>query len=96
MNRKRRPPERIGAIVESILAERGYLSICKEQEAVRRWPDFVGERLAAVTECTGAERGVLYVRVRSAAWRNELPYLKEELLANVRKECNSIRDIVFS
>lgn len=95
MSKKRKTPERIGGIVESLLARHGYLATCREQDIVRRWDDLVGERIAQVTSCVGVEEGVVRVRVESAAWRNELVYLKEMLLARLRTECNTIKDICF-
>jgi len=91
-----RAPERIGSLVESLLAERGYLAICREQDILRRWKELAGERIAAVTECVAVERGVVHVRVQSAPWRNELVYLKPMLLARVRAQCETIRDIIYS
>ncbi len=96
MKKKGRAPQRIGGIVESVLAEHGYLTICREHDILRRWGELVGERIAGVTECSRVENGTLYVRVKSAAWRSELVYLKETLLAKLRAECASIHEIVFS
>jgi predicted nucleic acid-binding Zn ribbon protein len=93
--KRKSAPERIGAIVESLLADRGYLSVCKEQDVVRRWSELAGAAIAAATQCERVERGVLYVRVPSSSWRQELVYLKPTLLARVRGECKSITDIVF-
>jgi hypothetical protein len=96
MNRFR-APEKIGAIVEGILSDRGYLTPCKELNVVRAWPALVGERLAALTECTRVDRGVLYVRVASAPWRQEVSFVKQHLLTKIRQEtgCSTINEIVF-
>ncbi len=93
----RKAPEKLGDVLNSILADAGYLSICKEYAVVHQWPDIVGEQLAGVTECTRAEDGVLYVRVASAPWRQELAYLKKEILKKILREtdCATIKDIVF-
>ncbi len=90
-------PEKIGSIVDSLLGERGYLVICKELGVVRAWSSIVGERLAQVTECTRTEQGTLFVRVNSAAWRQEISYMKQLLLSKIRTEtgCTTIKDIVF-
>ena len=90
-------PEAIGAIIETMLEQRGYLSPCRELEVVRSWPKIVGDRIAGVTECSRVDNGVLYVRVASASWRQEISYIKSHILGTIRKEtpCNSIRDIVF-
>jgi predicted nucleic acid-binding Zn ribbon protein len=92
-----RKPEKIGSIIDAILAERGYLSICREYDVVRQWPRIVGERVAAATQCTSAEAGVLFVRVASAAWRHEISYLKQEILSHIREKtsCTTIREIML-
>ena len=93
---RRSSPERMGPILEALLADAGYLAACREQDIVRMWPELVGERIAAATECMSAERGIVHVQVRSAAWRNELMYLKPMLLARLRSQCTTIKDIVFA
>jgi predicted nucleic acid-binding Zn ribbon protein len=90
-------PEKLGSIIDSILSERGYSTICKEYDVVSKWKDIVGEKIASVTECTRTENGKLYVKVSSSSWRNEIVYLKAEILKKVKKEtgCSTIYDIVF-
>ena len=94
---KTKPPEHISAIVNSILSDRGYLAICREYDAVRKWPEIVGPRVAEATECTSVDNGVLRVRVFSAAWRQELSYMKQQILKSIRQTTSSttIHDIVF-
>lgn len=90
-------PEKIGTVVESLLSERGLLVQCKELSVVTAWASLVGDQLACVTECTRVERGVLFVRVTSAAWRQEISFMKQLLLSKIRTEtgCRTIKDIVF-
>jgi predicted nucleic acid-binding Zn ribbon protein len=91
------PPERIGAIVESVLSQRGYLKPCMELGVVRSWPELVGKTLAGITECTRVDEGTLYVRVESAPWRQEISFMKNHLLSKIKTEtgCNTIEDIIF-
>lgn len=93
----RRAPETIGSIIEANLRELGYLSSCRELDVVRRWPKIVGGKIAGVTQCSRVDNGVLYVRVASASWRQEMSYIKPHILETIRKEtpCTSIRDVVF-
>jgi predicted nucleic acid-binding Zn ribbon protein len=93
----RKSPVTIGAIVEAVLAERGYLAPCREWDVIRRWPGLVGEKLASVTECSRVDNGVLYVRVASSSWRQEVSYVKQHILESIRNEtpCTTIQDIVF-
>ena len=90
-------PEKIGTIVESVLSERGYLNICKELSVLRAWPSIVGEALRDIAECTRVDQGVLYVRVASAPWRQEIVFMKQQLLVKIHREtgCTTIKDIVF-
>lgn len=94
---KQSSPEKIGAIIESVLSERGYLTICKELGVLRLWPSIVGEALRDIAECTRVDQGVLFVRVASAPWRQEIVFMKQQLLEKIRREtgCTTIKDIVF-
>jgi predicted nucleic acid-binding Zn ribbon protein len=87
--------EKVGTILDSVLMDSGYLTVAREAAVAERWPEIAGKPLAAVTACERVENGVLYVRVSSAPWRQELAYLKQTLLDTVQKECATIRDIVF-
>ncbi|MDO5576569.1 MAG: DUF721 domain-containing protein [Fibrobacter sp.] len=90
-------PEKIESIVDNILCERGYQTICKEYEVVSKWNEVVGEKISEISVCDRVEDGVLYVKVSSSSWRNELIYLKNKIINQIKKEteCTTIRDIVF-
>lgn len=90
-------PEKIGNLLDSILSERGYKTICKEYDVISKWKEIVGEKIALVTECTRIEDGKLYVKVSSSSWRNEIVYLKTEILKKIKKDtdCTTVFDIVF-
>lgn len=93
---KKSYPEKIDSILAPFLQERGYLSICKEYDVIAQWKDIVGDKVAKVTQCDKVENGVLYVRVTTAAWRNEIVYCKNFILDSIKKNtgCTSIKDIV--
>jgi predicted nucleic acid-binding Zn ribbon protein len=93
---KKHYPEKIDSILGTFLQERGYLSICKEYDVISQWKEIVGEKVAKVTQCDKVENGTLYVRVTTAAWRNEIVYCKNFILDSIKKNtgCTSIKDIV--
>lgn len=95
---KKRKPQKLGEIVRTVLSERGYLKQCLEVEIINRWPEIVGERIADVTECTDVRNGVIFVKVSSSSWRNELSFFKKEIMDKIKKEtrCKTIKDIVFN
>ncbi len=49
------------------------------------WAQAVGPEIAARTEPQSFRRGVLVVRSASAAWQNELTFLKAEIIAKVNE-----------
>lgn len=94
---KKRMPHKLGNIINSVLSERGYLIPCLEAEILVKWPSIVGERIAQVTECNDVRDGVVYVHVFSSSWRQEISFLKKEIIAKIKKEtrCKTINDIIF-
>jgi predicted nucleic acid-binding Zn ribbon protein len=94
---RREEPQKIGQIIDDLLAEKGYLTICKEYALLNKWDRIVDARLAAVSKCEKIENGVLYVKVASSPWRQEASYYKHTILNRIHKEfgCPTIKDIVF-
>ncbi|MDR3013780.1 MAG: DUF721 domain-containing protein [Chitinispirillales bacterium] len=90
-------PASIGDILETVFKERGYDVVCKEWEVVSAWPQIAGKYIAKVTECDRVNKGVLYVKVASAPWRQELTYKIDDLKESILREtgCDTIKDIVF-
>ena len=97
MNTKKKYPQKIGSIINSIFEEKGYVKIFKEQDVIKMWPEIVGETVAQVTECSDIKDGILYVRVLSSSWRHEISYVKAEILRQIKikTSCDTILDIVF-
>jgi len=93
--KRKSSPEKIGSIVENILSQHGYLNKCKEENIVFKWSELVGNDIAQVTECTRTENGILYVKVHSASWRQELSYMKQTILKKIWPHCRTIKDIRF-
>lgn len=90
-------PQKMDQIMDAVLSSRGYLNICRESQVREKWREIVGERIAQVSECQGVENGVLYVRIPSAAWRQEVSFLRERILMAIRTQtqCETVTDIVF-
>jgi predicted nucleic acid-binding Zn ribbon protein len=92
-------PVRIGNSIDAMLEQwlPGFHVVCKEWEVVERWHEIATGRLSEVTKCSRVEDGVLYVEVLSAAWRQDLIYLKDPLKEAIKRVtgCDTIKDIVF-
>jgi hypothetical protein len=95
--KKKEEPQRIGTIVNDLLSQRGYLSVCKEYGIMRNWESIAPRDFALKSTCDRIDNGVLYVKVSSAPWRQEAVYLKDTILRRIQKDegCTTIKDIVF-
>ena len=87
----------IGTILGDLAEELGIRGKLKQYEAVTRWAEVVGERIAQEAEPQKIEKGVLLVRVRTGVWRNELTMRKAEILAKLNQAIGEavIKDIKF-
>ena len=90
-------PERVGAMVERFLEEKGVAEQVRRQGALEGWPAFVGEAIAAVTHARSLSEGTLFVEVRSSAWLMELELMKGEILRRVNTglDATALERIVF-
>lgn len=97
-----RAPRRIGDVLTDVLQQYGLTQRLKEFQAVEYWPEIVGDRIAEITHAREVRDGRLYVEVASkdnasSAWRNELFFLKADIIAKLNKKIgqNIIHDIMF-
>ena len=67
-----------------------------QASVVTEWAAIVGPKIADVTVPTSvAADGTLFVRVRSAAWAQELQLMSASILAELRKRGKRVRRIVW-
>lgn len=89
-------PQKIGGFILATLDRMGITDRLKKQRAVNGWSEIVGEKIAAETEALRIDGDTLVVKVHQAAWRQQLLFLKEDLLSKIRKELGGdIKDIRF-
>jgi len=69
----------------------------RESQTVAFWSQIVGPRIAEVTENLGIEDGRMFVKVRSSSWKNELVFMKAEIIQRLNQAVGRkvIKDIVF-
>jgi hypothetical protein len=68
-----------------------------EVDAVRHWPEVVGEMIARYTGDIYIRNGKLFVRIENAALKNELLYARTKIIESLNKEAGKevVREIVF-
>jgi predicted nucleic acid-binding Zn ribbon protein len=90
-------PEKIGGLISNLLSRLGFASRLEKQNAVTMWPNIVGPKIAEETKALRIDGETLVVKVARAAWRQQLTFMKEELLAKLESAVGkgSIKDIRF-
>lgn len=87
----------LSTALDDVLKQYGLDIKLRKFEALNVWEKVVGEQIAKVTKPERIERDVLYVRVKKAVWRNELVFLKKEIIKKINKELEEeiVKEIVF-
>jgi len=90
-------PEAVGNLIAEFLARSGYAKRLQKQAAVMVWPEIAGPKIAEETQAFKIDGDSLVVKVARAAWRQQLTFLKAELLANLNSRLGEgiIKDIRF-
>jgi predicted nucleic acid-binding Zn ribbon protein len=79
--KKKSQPSSIADVMAAVLAQKGMSERIAQVGAIDEWAAVVGTQIAAVTEPLSITAdGVLWVRVTTAAWMNELSLLAPTLL----------------
>lgn len=88
----------LGSVAHRLLDALGLTEKFREHQAVIRWDEFVGPKIAQVTEATSISNGTLYVKVSSDPWRNELQYMREQIIYKINKTLGDevVKEIKFS
>lgn len=54
-------------------------------QAISLWPEIVGKRIAQVSHAERIEKSILFVKVTNDSWRNDLIYLKRDIIEKFNK-----------
>ena len=90
-------PQPVGNILDQVIKSLGIDTRLRQEMAVTIWPTIVGKRIAAVSEALNMRGGILFVKVKSDVWRNELILQKRRILENLRGKVGEkvVSDIRF-
>jgi predicted nucleic acid-binding Zn ribbon protein len=97
--RSRKPSEirDVGSSIQQLVDELGIRQKIAEYDAVLQWESLVGEHIAKAATAVKIVKGVLFVKVKSSAWRNELSLRKDEIMSTLNTALGSevVKDIRF-
>ena len=82
----RAAPVRIGGPLDELLNALNLRDAMAGWQAVELWPSVVGPRVAAHARAVSFRDGVVYVEVDTAAWMNELAYLRRKIAGDLNAE----------
>jgi predicted nucleic acid-binding Zn ribbon protein len=87
----------LGEALDELVGKLGIKKKLLEYEAVLRWEEIVGEKIARATTPTKISRGVLFISVKTSAWRNELTMRKKEIMLKINSTLGQevVLDIKF-
>jgi len=90
-------PKRLELSITAALEQLGLSARVRQYEVLERWSSIVGDHISSVTNPERIDRGKLIVRVTRSTWRNELTFLKKEIIAKINKAMNQeiVKDIIF-
>lgn len=90
-------PKALGSVLNAVITELGIGQRVKQLKVLDIWPEVVGKQIAGVTSPERINAGKLVVRVSKAPWRNELLFLKKEIIAKLNKTVGEeiVKDIIF-
>lgn len=90
-------PRQIDSVIASVLDDLGIHGKIKQYEVLERWQEIVGEQIAKVTHAETIKEGKLFVTVSRSTWRNELVFLKKDLIKRINQAMQQdiVKDIIF-
>jgi len=77
--------ERAGEVLDRWLRNRGRDKDVREYTIRHRWSELVGPQLAERTQPVSLREGLLTLVVASAAWLNELSFMRSSILQRVNE-----------
>ena len=90
-------PQPLGTILKDVVEQLNVGGKIDEARVIEAWAMLVGPQVNNVTESVWMQGHRLFVKIRSAAWRQELHLQREEWRARLNDELGKdlIEEIVF-
>ena len=81
----------LAAALARALKENGWENVIEQHKVFEYWDDIVGEAVAAHSQPVEVRGSVLIVKTKNAAWRSELSFQKDDILAALNQRLKSKR-----
>ncbi len=90
-------PRALGDVLQELIDRLGLREGLENSRAVEAWAEVAGPQINAVTQSVWMDRGKLFVKVTSAAWRQELHLSRRAWKDRVNTHLGTptIKEIIF-
>lgn len=90
-------PKRLGSVLDAVVDRLGIRGRLSEAEIVEAWAILAGAKVNAVTDSAWLKGKTLYVKVSSAAWRQQLHMNRSSWRDRLNQELgrDAVAEIVF-
>ena len=78
-------PQILSPVIESVIGNLGLKKRYSGWQIVNQWPQIVGDKIAQAAQAQRYEDGILFVKVKDAAWRQELSMQTDSILESIHK-----------
>lgn len=78
-------PQIISPVINNVIGNLGLKKGYAGWQIVDQWAEIVGEKIAEATKAQRFEDGILFVKVKNAAWRQELSMQTDSILEAIHK-----------
>jgi predicted nucleic acid-binding Zn ribbon protein len=87
----------LGTALGNAMSEFGLERDLKQQEGFVRWEELVGTAIANYAQPSKLHQGKLWIRVTNAVWRQELMFMRTELIAKINAglEYPVVQDVIL-
>ncbi len=78
-------PQILSPVIDSVIGNLGLKKRYSGWQIVNQWPEIVGDKIAQAAQAQRYEDGILFVKVKDAAWRQELSMQTDSILEAIHK-----------
>ena len=89
--------EQLKKVLKKTIENSSFKNAILQENAVSIWPDVVGKNISNISKATNVDKGVLFIKVESSTWKQELYMQKNEIISKINKKIGkqTIKEIRF-
>ena len=81
--------EQLKKVLEKSIESFGLKKTILQENAVIIWPNIVGKNISKISKAISVDKGILFIKVDSAVWKQELYMQKSEIINKINKKIGS-------